>query len=332
MEVKRICQWCGKPFIAQKTTTCYCSHQCSNLGYKERIRERKRQLKRSQELLQPRQAAEGQDFFSFAQAAKLMGVTRQYIYKLVKESKLRASRISGKKSLICRADIELMMKTKPYERVVPKEDFNISEYYTAEEIAEKYKVNAKWVWTYTRQHKVPKVRIRQFNYYSKKHIDAAFAKYEVDSDLTEWYTPEEIQEKYGMTRVAIRSQVYRNNIPSKKEHGQIFCSKLHFDLSKSSEQESKAEYYSDKEAMEIFQNYFDIPELDKTKFARYAKQFARGYDDEAAVTVLRSMKYKKRSIAFMKKVLDTYKVPNTLSQFLSNASHYKGPTFNKLAR
>ena len=86
------------------------------------------------------------------------------------------------------------------------------------------------------------------------------------------------------------------------------------------------------EAMEIFQNYFDIPELDKTKFARYAKQFARGYDDEAAVTVLRSMKYKKRSIAFMKKVLDTYKVPNTLSQFLSNASHYKVPTFNKLAR
>ena len=73
MEVRKICQWCGKPFIAQKTTTCYCSHQCSNLGYKDRIRERKRQLKRSQELLQPRQAAEGQDFFSFAQAAKLMG-------------------------------------------------------------------------------------------------------------------------------------------------------------------------------------------------------------------------------------------------------------------
>ena len=281
MEVRKICQWCGKPFIAQKTTTCYCSHQCSNLGYKERIRERKRQLKRSQELLQPRQAAEGQDFFSFAQAAKLMGVTRQYIYKLVKESKLRASRISGKKSLIRRADIELMMKTKPYERVVPKEDFNISEYYTAEEIADKYKVNAKWVWTYTRQHKVPKVRIRQFNYYSKKHIDAAFAKYEVDSDLTEWYTPEEIQEKYGMTRVAIRSHVYRNNIPSKKEHGQIFYSKLHFDLSKTAEQESKAEYYTVKEAMEKFKlsrdsvygilQFHQIPREKNGRFVRFLK-------------------------------------------------------------
>ena len=82
MEVRKICQWCGKPFIAKKTTTCYCSHQCSNLGYKERIRERKRQLKKIQELLEPKQAAEGQDFFSFAQAAQLMGVTRQYVYKL----------------------------------------------------------------------------------------------------------------------------------------------------------------------------------------------------------------------------------------------------------
>ena len=77
-----------------------------------------------------------------------MGVTRQYIYKLVKESKRRASRLSGKKSLIRRADIELMMKTTPYERIMSKEDFDITEYYTAEEIAQKYKVNAKWVWTY----------------------------------------------------------------------------------------------------------------------------------------------------------------------------------------
>ena len=221
MEVKRICQWCGKPFIAQKTTTCYCSPQCSKRGYKHRMMERKMELRHMQEMQELRSSLEKQEYFTFSQAARLMGVSRQYIYKLVKEEKLRASRLSGKMSLIRKADIELMLKSKPYERLVAKNDFDITEYYTAEEIAQKYKVNAKWVWTYTRQHKVPKVRIRQFNYYSKKHIDAAFAKYEVDSDLTEWYTPEDIQEKYGMTRVAIRSHVYRNNIPSKKEHGRF---------------------------------------------------------------------------------------------------------------
>ena len=281
MEVRKICQWCGKPFIAKKTTTCYCSHQCSNLGYKERIRERKRELKKMQELLQPKQASEGQDFFSFAQAAKLMGVTRQYIYKLVKENKLRASRISGKKSLIRRADIELMLKTKPYESIKPKDDVDITEYYTAEQIAEKYKVNTKWVWTYTREHDVPKVKIRQFNYYSKKHIDAAFAKYRTDDALTEWYTPEEIEKKYGMTRVAIRSQVYRNNIPSKKEHGQIFYSKLHFDLSKQTTEEDSSEYYTVQEAMKKYNltrdsvygilQFHEIKREKKGRFVRFLK-------------------------------------------------------------
>ena len=275
MEVRKICQWCGKPFIAKKTTTCYCSHQCSNLGYKERIRERKRELKKMQELLQPKQASEGQDFFSFAQAAKLMGVTRQYIYKLVKENKLRASRISGKKSLIRRADIELMLKTKPYESIKPKDD------YTAEQIAEKYKVNTKWVWTYTREHDVPKVKIRQFNYYSKKHIDAIFAKYRTDDALTEWYTPEEIEKKYGMTRVAIRSQVYRNNIPSKKEHGQIFYSKLHFDLSKQTAENDSSEYYTVQEAMKKYNltrdsvygilQFHEIKREKKGRFVRFLK-------------------------------------------------------------
>lgn len=281
MEVKRICQWCGKPFIAQKTTTCYCSPQCSKRGYKHRMMERKMELRHMQEMQELRSSLEKQEYFTFSQAARLMGVSRQYIYKLVKEEKLRASRLSGKMSLIRKADIELMLKSKPYERLVAKNDFDITEYYTAEEIAQKYKVNAKWVWTYTRQHKIPKVRIRQFNYYSKKHIDAAFAKYEVDSDLTEWYTLEDIQEKYGMTRVAIRSHVYRNNIPSKKEHGQIYYSKLHFDLSKSSAEESKAEYYTVKEAMERFNlsrdavygvlQFHQIPREKNGRFVRFLK-------------------------------------------------------------
>ena len=200
MEVKRICQWCGKPFIAQKTTTCYCSPQCSKRGYKHRMMERKMELRHMQEMQELRSSLEKQEYFTFSQAARLMGVSRQYIYKLVKEEKLRASRLSGKMSLIRKADIELMLKSKPYERLVAKNDFDITEYYTAEEIAQKYKVNAKWVWTYTRQHKVPKVRIRQFNYYSKKHIDAAFANGYIGSydDYLE-----RLKEAYGLHNVKL---------------------------------------------------------------------------------------------------------------------------------
>ena len=92
------------------------------------------ELRHMQEMQELRSSLKKQEYFTFSQAARLMGVSRQYIYKLVKEEKLRASRLSGKMSLIRRADIELMLKSKPYERMVPKEDFKITEYYTAEEI------------------------------------------------------------------------------------------------------------------------------------------------------------------------------------------------------
>lgn len=86
------------------------------------------------------------------------------------------------------------------------------------------------------------MRIRQFNHCSKRHIDAAFAKTRPKPDLTESHTPEDIQHEYGITRITIRSHTYRP--PSKKELGQICYPKLHFDLSKTSEQECKAEYHT----------------------------------------------------------------------------------------
>ena len=79
MEVRKICQWCGKPFIAQRQRLAIVVISAPILATKECIRERKRQLKRSQELLQPRQAAEGQDFFSFCPSSKVDG-RNQTIY------------------------------------------------------------------------------------------------------------------------------------------------------------------------------------------------------------------------------------------------------------
>ena len=245
------------------------------------MKERRMEMREFQEMMEVKNKLESQEYFTFSQAARLMGVSRQYVYKLVKEDKLRASRLSSRTSLIRRTDIEFMLKTKPYEVLRPKDEFDVTEYYTAEQIAEKYKVNAKWVWTYTRQNNVPKVRIRQFNYYSKKHIDAAFAKYKTDNALTEWYTPEEIEKNYGMTRVAIRSHVYRNNIPSKKEHGQIFYSKLHFDLSKKTTEDDSSEYYTVQEAMKKYSltrdsvygilQFHEIKREKKGRFVRFLK-------------------------------------------------------------
>jgi hypothetical protein len=85
------------------------------------------------------------------------------------------------------------------------------------------------------------------------------------------------------------------------------------------------------EALEIFQNYSRIRDLNKHHFARYARNFALSYKDDIATYVIDNVKYKKNTIAFMKKVLDMYKIDNTLGQYLSYASKYNIPTVMKLA-
>lgn len=49
------------------------------------------------------------------------------ICKLIKKDKLRALQISGRMTLVRCADIELMLKSKSYERQVEKKDFDLTE-------------------------------------------------------------------------------------------------------------------------------------------------------------------------------------------------------------
>lgn len=84
------------------------------------MKERRMELREIQEMLELKRKLESQEYFTFSQVSRLMGVSRQYVYKLVKEDKLRASRLSSRMSLIRRSDIELMLKTKPYESIKPR--------------------------------------------------------------------------------------------------------------------------------------------------------------------------------------------------------------------
>lgn len=41
MKIKKVCEWRGITFYAQKLTTRFCSHRCNNLVYKEAIRQKR---------------------------------------------------------------------------------------------------------------------------------------------------------------------------------------------------------------------------------------------------------------------------------------------------
>jgi len=79
------------------------------------------------------------------------------------------------------------------------------------------------------------------------------------------------------------------------------------------------------EQLEILENYDEIEDVDKNSLIRLYITIAEEYCDKVFITVLRNMKYKKRTIAYLEKILNTKKVENTLSQFLNKTSKYKVP-------
>lgn len=186
-KIKKICEWCGTRFEAQKISTKYCSHRCANLAYKKR--ERERNIKATEENTQnrieelPIITIKDKEFLSFSEVGILLGITRQAVYKMVYKGYLQASKISSRLSFVKRSDIDEMLKRHPYEFRMPKDTLPIKEFYTTAEIMKKFNVSESWIFVMSKKNKIPKTFNRGKTYWSKKHVDAYFSSKAPDAAL-----------------------------------------------------------------------------------------------------------------------------------------------------
>ena len=100
-------------------------------------------------------------------------------------------------------------------------------------------------------------------------------------DITEWYSSQEMQEKFGMTLSAIYCFVSKNAIPKKKEGIMVYYSKKHVDIAKGIAIPEEPQYYTVAEAMEKFNltrdqlyhyaKYHNIPKVKKGKYTFISK-------------------------------------------------------------
>ena len=95
-----------------------------------------------------------------------------------------------------------------------------------------------------KKNNIPRTFNRGKTYWSKKHVDAYFAKKAPDPDITEWYSTQEIQKKFGMTLSAIYTFVSKNAIPKKKEGIMVYYSKKHVDIAKGVAAPEEPQYYT----------------------------------------------------------------------------------------
>lgn len=283
IDIQKRCKWCGTIFTAHKTTTEYCSHRCGNLAYKDKIRKQRigsLQHELGKSIRTPPNL--NKEYLTPSEVAELLHIGRTSIYRYIRNGVIKVIRFE-RKTLVRRADIEDMttyIEQETKEKQI-KEKTPITDFYTTAEVKEKFNVAESWVFAIAKKNNIPRTFNRGKTYWSKKHIDAYFAKKAPNPDITEWYSSQEIQEKFGMTLAAVYCFVSKNAIPKKKEGIMVYYSKKHVDIAKGMTAPEEPKYYTVPEAMEKFNltrdqlyhyaTYHNIPKVKKGKYTLISK-------------------------------------------------------------
>ena len=275
MTKTRKCAYCGKVFTTNRGMQKYCSEECATAA-KESKRKRQKDFLRA---VEPVMDLQQQEYLTFSKAAILLGCTRQYIYKLVEQGKLPATRLSSRMALVRKRDIERMFAVNPYHRVLPGTSSNkphkvpsslpskkVSnhipeigmrsseplDYISGEDVMATYKVKKSWLYASAKRNNIPMCKIAGKNYYSRKHMDALFGVTAEVEALTEWLTTEEAEALYSTTKESLRTQAYRRHIPTKREYGKTYYSKIHLDEVYHPDLKASDAYYTTAEAAEKY--------------------------------------------------------------------------------
>lgn len=232
-----------REFEAYTQTARYCSHQCNCKAYRAIKRKEVISLSASMASKTKRERAKvdlsGQDYISISEAAALMGVSRWTIYRNVVKGIIPAKRLSQRTTLIRKKDIEsLFDKVEPYEVLTTGECKPIDEWYSIDEVTEKYGLLRHRIRKIINAEGIPTKKSGTRTLIAKSRMDAYFRKRGFDdtlSNLADWITTPEIMETYGMTEHGVRVFVSRYAIPKKRLNGKLYYSKQHIDKLKHKE-------------------------------------------------------------------------------------------------
>jgi excisionase family DNA binding protein len=166
-----------------------------------------------------------------SETALFLGVSRQTVYNWLNGGIIKGKRMTNRKVLFLKDDLlNIFRQNESYDQPTPTECKPITEFYTIDEITDKFNIGNTWAFKIIRENNMPKTKIGGKTHVSKKHIDTYFKLNREDvTRIIEWYTVNEVMEKYNLTRDAVYSRVSENAIPKQRIGKFVKISKLHFD-------------------------------------------------------------------------------------------------------
>jgi excisionase family DNA binding protein len=109
MELQKVCAYCKKDFIAQRTHTQTCSDNCAKRLYKLKKRTEKVEQVKAETFkikTQPYDVLKAKEFLTVREVALLLNCSRPLVYRLIEQGIIKAINLTQRKTVIRRLDID----------------------------------------------------------------------------------------------------------------------------------------------------------------------------------------------------------------------------------
>lgn len=212
---KKRCKYCGKLFIAHTLATQYCSRQCNSKDYKRRRREKQiadyletNPQDTANAVDSPKSVLETKRFLTPREVALYLGIGKSSVYRELANGLIKAVQLRGK-TLIRRKDIESMFDHAKAYQVRSGKFHEKREYYTVAQIVNKFHTSRRAVWSRCEKYGIKKIYQGRNTFYDKSLVDIHFAELIAEVDMNDYYTIDQVKNKFCMTpccRTFLRSK------------------------------------------------------------------------------------------------------------------------------
>lgn len=163
--------------MARTTVTRFCSHICNSRYGKRKVRELKIQASEMQVVATV--AATAMDiivaeFLTVREAARLLNTSVRSIYHIIQSGRIKAIRLTPRKTLVKRIDIDQMLSLPEFQVPVlkaRKKNPHPKYCYSMTEAQEVLNFSEKALWDLLRRNNIPKYRDGKFSYVLKSDLN-----------------------------------------------------------------------------------------------------------------------------------------------------------------
>lgn len=176
IRIRRSCKICGNEFTAQKTTSLYCSDNCTKRAYKQKKRDEKIETYAKEQtriINLPYEELKAKEFLTVKEAAQLINCSVRSMYLYIQEGTIHAVNVGQRMTRIKRASIDELFAQQE-AKAFNIDNIRISDCYSIAEAQDKYRISQAALYGVINRHNIPKLKQGIYTYVPKLLIDQIF--------------------------------------------------------------------------------------------------------------------------------------------------------------